>query len=182
MCQEHLDANPLNLRMLNDFCKKWVIHLRDPRSVVLSWTHHINKYNAMGGHNRDAARYFWNSPQEEDYFSWELEKQLDRNIDCFLPEVTHWMEGWLEVYDSGKYNIMLTKYEDLIVDEKAFFQKILDFYQITETHQGSQPLDVHGHFRSGKKDEWRQVFTPQQINRSNRQIGETLLSRFGWEK
>ena len=39
----HFDASPVNLQSLTAFVKKWVVHIRDPRSVTLSWVHHMNR-------------------------------------------------------------------------------------------------------------------------------------------
>ena len=39
----HFDPSAVNLQSLTPFIKRWVLHIRDPRSVVLSWVHHTNR-------------------------------------------------------------------------------------------------------------------------------------------
>ncbi len=43
VAQSHCDPSQLNLRILNFFGIDWVLHLRDPRGALLSWTHHIER-------------------------------------------------------------------------------------------------------------------------------------------
>src|SRR5262249_39241726 len=40
---EHFDASPENLQLLEAFVDRWVVHIRDPRSVLLSWVHNLDR-------------------------------------------------------------------------------------------------------------------------------------------
>ena len=90
------------------------------------------------------------------------------------------------------------KYEELIADENAGFQKIIDFCEIevSKEHlgeiiarnsfqarsgrpQGSE--DVSSHYRKGIAGDWRNHFTDRITREFKERFGKTLI-RFGYEK
>jgi hypothetical protein len=178
----HADASPVNLQCLTAFLSKWVVHIRDPRSVVLSWVHHMNRLYAERDNGEYQHLFVYPSPPMT-YFQLQLRKQIDWNIENFLPGVLRWTRSWLAVHDSRRYDILLTNYSELARDELGHVHKILDFYgvprelfrrpQVEKTLSGS-------HFRPGSEVEWASVFTRDQIFRATQLVGEDLLERFGW--
>jgi hypothetical protein len=50
---EHFDASAENLQVLKAFVERLVVHIRDPRSVLLSWVHHLSRIYQ----ERDSAPY-----------------------------------------------------------------------------------------------------------------------------
>ncbi len=59
--------------------------------------------------------------------------------------------------------------------------RILDFYDITGKQVTLPQLEKGQlHFRKGETDEWRQVFTPEQIECAGKSIPEYLRERFLW--
>lgn len=178
----HFDASPVNLQALTPFVKKWVVHVRDPRSVVLSWVHHMNRLYGER-HNGKFHHLFVYPAPPEPYFSWPFRQQIDWNIDHFLPSVVAWTRLWLTVYDSRQYDILLTSYSDLARDEVAYFNKILDFYQIPRSLFRDPQIEktvLASHYRVGSESEWLTAFTAGQITKSTAMIGGDLVARFGW--
>jgi hypothetical protein len=87
------------------------------------------------------------------------------------------------VYDTGKRKILLSTYSEIVSSEENYLFKILDFYNIPRNRFVLSELkrtinDMH--FRVGREDEWRDVFTREQIIRTTDIIGTRLLERFNW--
>jgi hypothetical protein len=180
----HFDPSPVNLQSLTAFVDKWVVHIRDPRSVVLSWVCHMNRLYEERSNGQYKHLYVYPTPPEP-YFSWSLPKQVDWNIEYFLPRVLDWTRSWLAVYDSRRYNILLTNYSALARDELAYIYQILDFYEIPRSafHRPKIEKTVLGsHFRTGTEDEWLRAFTGDQVMRTTAMVGEDLIARFGWRR
>ena len=68
--QEHLDASEFNIQCLKMYTTGIIIHFRDPRAVLLSWTHHMNKLHADGRYH--LLKYVTPTPPSE-YYHWEFE-------------------------------------------------------------------------------------------------------------
>jgi hypothetical protein len=178
----HFDASPVNLQSLTPFVKKWVVHIRDPRSVALSWVHHMNRLYGERDNGKFEHLFVYPAPPEP-YFSWPFRRQLDWNINHFLPSVVAWTRLWLAVYDSRQYDILLTSYSDLAHDEIAYLNKILDFYQIPRGLFRQPRIEktvLASHYRVGSETEWLTAFTAGQIAKSTAMIGGDLIERFGW--
>ena len=175
---QHLDPSPLNLSILQRYIKKWVVHIRDPRSVLISWMHHLERLWKI---DRSFLLSIYPSPDEK-YFSLGWHEKIAWNLDNFLPEVAKWMRSWLRIVDSGKYDILLTTYDDLIRDERALVSRLLVFYGIPESAflQPDIEKSMQVHYRSGRIDEWRESLSSPQITIANRIVGKDLLERFNW--
>lgn len=178
----HFDASPVNLQALTPFLKKWVVHLRDPRSVVLSWVHHMNRLYGER-HNGEFRHLFVYPAPPEPYFTWPFRQQVDWTIDHFLANAVAWTRLWLAVYDSHQYDILLTSYSGLARDELGFINKILDFYEIPRSLFRKPQLEktvLTTHYRVGSENEWLTAFTAEQIAKATSMIGQDLIERFGW--
>jgi len=179
---EHFDASAEKLQFLAAFVDRWVIHIRDPRSVLLSWVHHLNRLYAERQSAPHELLYVCPTPPQE-FFGYSFAEQVNWNIEHFLPNVLTWTRTWLETYDARQHNILLTTYADILANEEAFLAKILDFYAIPRDRfqRTSLAQTVRGsHFRVGRADEWRDCFTSHQIARTTDMIGDDLLRRFNW--
>jgi len=178
----HFDASPVNLQSLTAFVQKWVLHIRDPRSVALSWVHHMNRLYGQRDNGKFHHLFVYPAPPEP-YFSWSFCQQVDWTIEHFLPSVVAWTRLWLTVYDSRQYELLLTSFSELARDELAFIHKILDFYEIPHSLFRQPVIEktvLGSHFRAGLEDEWTTAFTADQIAKANAQIGRDLIERFGW--
>jgi hypothetical protein len=180
----HFDASPVNLQSLTPFVKKWVVHVRDPRSVLLSWVHHTNRLYGER-HNGKFEHLFVYPAPPEPYYSWPFQQQIDWNIDHFLPRAVAWTRSWLAVCDTCQYNILLTSYSDLARDETAYINQILDFYGIPRSLFRRPQIEktvLSCHYRVGSQNEWLTAFNAGQIARTTAMIGDDLIERFGWDR
>lgn len=181
---EHCNASMENLQSLAAFLDRWVVHIRDPRSVLLSWVHHLNRLYAEQDTAPHELLYVCPTPPHA-FFGYPFFRQVEWNIEHFLPNVLGWIRTWVETHDSGRYNILLTTYSDILASEDDFLARILDFYGIPHDLLRRPRLEktIHGsHFRVGRADEWRDAFSADQIARTTRMIGDDLLERFGWPR
>ncbi len=178
----HFDPSPVNLQSLTHFVKKWVVHIRDPRSVALSWVHHTNRIYSERSDGRYHHLFVYPTPPEA-YYDWPFGRQVDWNIEHFLPRVVAWTRSWLAIYDSRRYDILLTSFSELARDELGYIHKILDFYAIPPDLFRPPHVErtlLHSHFRAGLEDEWLTAFSPDQVAKATSIIGHDLIERFGW--
>ena len=178
----HFAPSAVNLQSLTPFIKRWVLHIRDPRSVVLSWVHHTNCIYSER-HNGEHQHLFVYPSPPVSYYGWPFRHQVDWNIENFLPSVVRWMRSWLAVYELHRYDILLTTYSELARDELSYIHRILDFYGVPRRLFQCPKIEktINGsHFRAGLEDEWMTEFTRDQILRATAMIGEDLLTRFAW--
>jgi hypothetical protein len=178
----HFDPSPVNLQSLTYFVKKWVVHVRDPRSVTLSWVHHMNRLHSERSDCRYEHLFVYPTPPQA-YYGWPFCRQVDWNIEHFLPNVAAWTRSWLAVCDTRRYDILLTSFSELARDELSYIHKILDFYAIPRGLFRRPHIEksLHGsHFRAGLEDEWLTAFSRDQTAKATAMTGEDLIERFGW--
>jgi hypothetical protein len=180
LAMTHCDGCAENLHILSGFLDRWVVHIRDPRSVLLSWVHHLDRLYDERHNGTHQLLYTYPSPPAG-YFELPFSERIEWNIANFLPPAIRWIKDWLDVYDSGRHNILLTTFTELARTERAYVEKVLDFYAIPRSAFVDYPIDKAAcHFRVGREDEWEQVLTRDQIARTTKMIGCPLLDRFGW--
>jgi hypothetical protein len=179
--QNHLAPSPENLQILQHFKLKMVLHLRDPRQALLSWIHYLH-YITHGNDTSEQLLYF--TPRTPSgYFELSLSRQIDWQIENYMPQLVAWATRWVEIADSGTVPILITHQNDLRLEEKAFFDAILAFHQIDLDYglpNLARTMD-ETHFRKADPREWRQTFTPAQAIRATSLISEALSTRFGWD-
>jgi len=175
----HIDPSAENLQVLDAFVPKWVVHFRDPRSVLLSWVHHV-------AHLANEARFtellqVTPAPPRE-LHAWGFEKRVDWHLDNFLPAVNQWMLDWLTVASQMPQRILITEFATLKEREQDHAEMILDFFGIDRSSYRHRPSKktMEVHFRTGNYDEWRDAFTPSQVKRVNGMIPPLLFDRFNW--
>ena len=178
---EHFDASPENLQLLEAFVDRWVVHIRDPRSVLLSWVHNLDRLHRERHNAPYHLLYVCPTPPKH-YFSLSLSQKVDWNIEHFLPNVLSWTKTWVEIHDAGHHNILLTTFSDIVSSEDEFLFRILDFYEISRDRFSRPVIESNDdlHFRVGREDEWRDWFTPMQLAQIRVMIDGPLTERFGW--
>jgi tetratricopeptide (TPR) repeat protein len=174
MNSSHLKASPHNVnRLLQAGVKRVILHVRDPRQIVVSFAHHLTDYRAQFGSIKG--------------YSENLDASLSVRIDFvireFLPQRVEWLKCWLNARD--KLDIRITTYEMFVLERNRFIETILMHYggdtRYFNRSNAEGPSGVDGHFRKGITDEWRSAMNKEQIYRMNEIIGERMLTTFGWE-
>lgn len=179
---QHFEADVLSINRLDKYIKRWVVHVRDPRSVLVSWAHHLDYYGRRDPD--DVDDWFYPQPVSS-YLDLDITAKIDWCIENFLPVVMAWLKNWLLVIDSNKYQILLTTYDQLVASEEDFVKSILKFHGIPSAEFVMPIIGKNmgeSHFRSGRSDEWREVMSPLQLVKANEFIGTQILDRFGWSR
>jgi hypothetical protein len=179
--QNHLAPSPENLQVLRHFKLKMVLHMRDPRQALLSWVYHL-QYVTGGNDTSEELLYVTPRPPFG-YFKRSLSRQIDWQIDNYMPQLVLWAERWVEIANRDNIPILITHQNDLRTDEKAFFDKILAFYDIDLDYALPNLARTMNetHFRLADPTEWSRTVTPDQAIRAASMIPESLSIRFGWE-
>jgi len=179
--QNHLAPSPENLQILQHFKLKMVLHLRDPRQALLSWIHYLHY---ITGGNDTSEQLLYVTPRTPfGYFEFSLSRQIDWQIDNYMPQLVAWATRWVEIADRGTIPILITHQNDLRLEEKTFFDAILAFYRIDLDYalpNLARTMD-ETHFRKADPMEWRRTFMPAQAIRATSLISESLGKRFGWD-
>jgi hypothetical protein len=178
--QNHLAPSAENLQILEHFKLKMVLHLRDPRQALLSWVHHLDRIT--DGNDESELLLHFTPRTPPGYFRLSLSRKIDWQIENSLPDVVAWTKRWVEVADRGTIPILITQQRDLGTNEKALFDSILDFYQVSRDYAlPNVPKTIEVHFRRADPAEWKQTFSPEQAAAATSKISRDLRTRFGWE-
>ncbi|MEG3969484.1 tetratricopeptide repeat protein [Microcoleus sp. T2B6] len=182
LAHEHLPASLRNLCLITEVLDRLIVHVRDPRQAMLSWVHHLSKTIAE---TEDVISLMHMIPDAENYFSLPLTEQISWQIEKgHLSAVINFIEGWLDAEADPSFypKILFTKYEDLAADPQAFFESILNFYEIDKSRFTFPEPPQQGklHYRKGRADEWREVFTAEQVEKASSMIPQRLFDKFGW--
>jgi len=174
----HTDASEINIWMLRQTSLKLLINVRDLRQCLISSIHYTLRHLPRP--------YSVLHPAEppEAYGDWPFAAKLDWHIENQLPLYVDWITQWLRVVDAGILRAHISRYEDMVADQPAFFGAILDFYEIDRARFQfpTVDLDEKVNFRRGSIDEWRDVFSNAQKRRARQMIPERLMLRFGWRE
>lgn len=176
ICQESIAASSINLQHLKQSTDRVVVHLRDPRDITLACAQQI----LAGALPAPAVAH--------GYCSWDLQQQLDWQIENMLPNIVDWMSDWAEFHyqESHRVNgfkVLFTTYEGAQNNPQAFYDEVLGFYEISSSpsKQFYKQTTSLNRFTAGSTTNWQYNFTHQQQQRISEIVPNTLLTRFGWE-
>ncbi|MDO8423086.1 MAG: hypothetical protein Q7S99_13095 [Parvibaculum sp.] len=149
------------------------VHVRDPRQTLVSLVHHLEKYPTQLGRLRDMA----------DQGNSVSEKAL--MVLPFYRNAIRWIDGWVKL--SEEIPITFSTFEDMVDDWEAFVEKYLENYGGPREHfsmENATPLrhDTDYHFREGRPDEWRGVFSANESKMLSDLLPEHLKVRFDWRE
>jgi len=151
--QEHFDPNPVNLQLLKKWAPRIILNVRDPRQATLSWLHHANR---LAREHPDGINYTIHE-LPDGYLGWPIERQLDWQIDTHLVSAVGWLRNWFDWIDSDHAGpkVLVTRLEDLVADEQAFFERILEFLRIPKERFVYRPPEktITHNYRLGATDE-----------------------------
>jgi hypothetical protein len=175
--QDHFDAHPYNLTLLGHYFDRIMVQVRDPRQATLSWVHFVDELEI----SEETYKFIYPVLPRK-FFEQPLQQRLDWAIEKWLPLLVEWTRGWVDAEAQGPLKVKITRFEDMIRDESAFFDELLDFFAVPRGRfmRPAIARDRSTHFRKGETDEWRSVFTPAQIEAARRCIPADLAARFGW--
>ena len=178
ICKQHMFPTPHNLEQIENAFDRIIIHVRDPRQALLSWVHQIED-------DRFKKKYISSGFSTEDYYQFSLHDKINWQIENHYGTLIDWFDQWLRVDQERTIGtrIKFTSFENMISNQYDFFNEILDFYEIDRLRFIPPPPPSETvNFRKGLKDEWRAVFTKEQINLVDRLLPDRLVSVFDWER
>jgi hypothetical protein len=161
--------------------KRLVLHVRDPRQVVVSWVHHVLRISE--------AEFQWSAlmydpPLPAAFRTWEFQQQIDWALENYMPGQLHWLEDWVTALEKGPpIPIFVSRFEDFVQGKRRFLRGFLDFFGISEIDVPSlrtQTVAAMRHFRVGSVDEWCDVLTKSQVSSFESRV-EPLAKKFGWK-
>ena len=175
--QTHADASPMNLQLLRYYRAKILVHLRDPRAAMLSWVHHLARLKREG--HEDMIQMVCPAPGA-DYFSKDLNWQINWNLEHYFPLCLEWISSWLRAAQNDG-EIMVKAYEDFLQSNAKYFAELLEFYGY-EPHRPMVeiPKTMKYHFRKGSPDEWRDVYGDELTRKATSSMPTEWFERFPW--
>lgn len=170
----HLHPRRVNIERLKRIgIKKIIIHVRDPRQTLLSMVHHVTMYpDQLPGLVRSG------------FGKLAIADQLNEMIGFYIERIL-WIQGWLDA--EADLDILFSTFEDFVRDRDAFTRRYIDYYGGHEEHFSWQNAThaqpgVDQHFRSGRTDEWREVFPKREAAFLTACIPQAMRDRFNWSE
>ena len=110
----------INQVIINEYYKNIIVHVRDPRQVVLSNLHNILR-NEKDEPILNKVLFL-----PDNFFSITMERQLDYLIDDYLPYLVTWLNSWINAQNSKSFTteILFTTFEEFKSSNINFINKI----------------------------------------------------------
>lgn len=161
--KSHLWAYPENLDALHlAGIRKLCVHMRDPRDAIVSWNHNIL---------RRAQKISSEVSVAPDHFALSHEQQMQWLIENLLPYLADWSAKWLRAANDPRFDILLTKYEQLEQDSASLVRDICAFFgcPVDEVKlPPKKPGTFENNFRKGKSGGYLEEFTEAQKQQAAR--------------
>jgi hypothetical protein len=181
--REHLQPTRFQVAMLAQYgIRRVVLHLRDPRDAIASWTHHMDSIlerRGLRGVSLSCEKVL-----PESYIGWSFEDRLRWQVENTLPDFVAWSERWLDLADSSAdVRFLITDYQDLARNNHAFVVKILDFYEIPYREDWiSLPAVIVGRNNIRRKPGSGNDMPHEIFKLADAAVPASLCDRFGWKK
>lgn len=168
----HLEATRNNIEKLKKSGVKVIVHLRDPRQVLISHVYHNLKYEkASPGLRVDG------------YDEMSMHEKVDYVLYTMWEDVIHWISKWVDA--ANGMDITFTTFEKFKADKDKFVDELISAYGgnrrfFNRNNVFVKDINVDNHFRSGQINEWRTLFTKDQIEFVNDRFPRAWSDLFGW--
>lgn len=178
--QEHFDASPINLRVLEKYTDRLILNVRDPRQATLSWAHHAAR---LEREHPGSINYTQDDPPA-DLFVRPLGEQIDYHLSAHLLFLVKWCREWLSVADDPNrpIQILILSFEEFLSDPTSYCNTVARWWGYSDNSFVYKKLEqsIALNFRKGKQDEWRDIFSAEQKDRALDILGPDLMRRFSW--
>lgn len=181
--KEHLAPTTFNVRSLVDAgIDRLVLHLRDPRQVLLSWAYFVRDDIAQ----TPLGPLWRQTCPPAAYLQGDFGALLDWCVDSYLPHVVAFIEEWMRIADDPEIplDVRFSTFERFLEAPRDHLADLLAFYDTPADaiDEQAQEWAADGHYRRGEREEWRDVLTPDQKARANAQLPGTVMERLGWSR
>jgi hypothetical protein len=166
----HFDCSLENIQVIEELKIPVIVHIRDPRSSLLSWIHHSKKL-IRDGREVELLR---NTPKPPILlFDETITKIIDWHLDNYLCGQCRWISEW-EKYSSKNPLVQIKTFNELKDNPLQYIASICEFIGTNEEKILQPPNPRDGiHFRKGLIDEWKDVFS-----KSQKEKADQVMSRF----
>ncbi len=188
VAQQHIAPTEYNIRLLREFgLTRFVLMVRDPRDVLVSWFHHLHRDDIRAQHWHYAL-CLANDLLSEGWYALEREAQMDALVERAFPRFQEWIRDWVGIVDRSDLAIRMLRYEDFTRDGRSGVEELLAFFgrqrPVAEAElppvRADGGIDRTTHFRRGKVGSFRDELAPHQVARLRAMIDDALYERLGW--
>lgn len=195
VCREHLQPRAFTLKVLaRHGVKRAVLHLRDPRAAIVSWTRHMDRLLTSRGLR--SVELSCETAVPDAYQHWGFERRLDWQVENKMPSFVRWIEDWLKlVAGSRDVEFLVTDYAELCEDGRGLVARILDFNGIDyrpdwismpSTRFGKNNIFsiIEARQPTGAKrvPPWISFMPPEILRAANARLPDVLVDRFDWPR
>jgi hypothetical protein len=195
--REHLQPRGYLVEVLAAYgVKKLVLHIRDPRAAIVSWTRHMDRLLADRGLQLVELSCELLVPNA--YVDWAFPERLRWQVENKLPTFVSWIEDWLQlVRDTRDVEFLVTDYQALCDDARGLLMQMLDFYGINydpdwitmpAVRVGKNNIytmpdaKAQTGSQAGEVPAWVNAMPADVLQAANAMMPASLVERFGWPK
>jgi hypothetical protein len=122
--REHLEPRTSFVAVLAQYgIRKIVLHVRDPRAVMVPWTEHIDRNLARRGLR--SVSLFCERDLPSDYLEWDFSQRLQWQVEHVMPRFVHWIEQWLDLAENSTTpEFLITTYNDFARDNRKYIERV----------------------------------------------------------
>ncbi|WP_395014799.1 sulfotransferase domain-containing protein [Dongia sp.] len=185
--REHLQPRAISPKLLGEYgINKAVLHVRDPRDAIVSWTRHMDRSLATRGLRFVELSCEMAVPAV--YRDWDFARRLEWQVENKLPDFVRWIERWLAlVAGNSDVEFLITDYAELADDARGLVIRILDFYGIEHKPEWiSMPSVAYGKnnifsdLETRDSADWMAEMSRDVLAAAHAQMPAALARRFGW--
>lgn len=197
--REHMQPQAFALSALSRYgIRKMVLHVRDPRAAIVSWTRHMDRILESRGFR--AAELSCEMTMPEAYPDWSFAERLHWQVENKMPQFVRWIVDWLELVEiSRDVEFLITDYRALSDDARGLVTRILEFYGIdygpdwismpvvrlgkNNIYTLPDPAPL-GKSQQGSNTlpSWAAAMPAETLQAANVRVPAVLSERFGWAK
>jgi hypothetical protein len=190
--REHLQPRAFSLKVLAKHgVRKAVLHVRDPRAAIVSWTRHMDRILESRGFR--SVELSCEIAVPEDYPAWSFDQRLCWQVVNKMPSFVRWIEDWLLLAESSRdVDFLITDHAELSRDGRGLVERILDFHGIAYDPKWIfMPSTRFGRNNifsmleapcPAKIPAWVRLMPPEALDAADALLPDRLAKRFGWTK
>lgn len=163
----HIFPNSDNLKLINLYSNRFILHLRDPRQAFLSYFYFFERLQHKTLLQKENALTFHCLP--EDYFSFSRSKKQSLLFDDFYLSAIQFIKQWVDILNKNKLKVpfIVTTHESMSLSTD-FSDRIRRFLGCTYTLPfDAQPIKGKNNFRLGQTNRWKNQLSPELIEKMN---------------
>jgi hypothetical protein len=168
VAHEHCVANQVTIQRIARVTDHIIVHVRDPRQVLVSMAHHFFESG------KEVGRFGVDSRQIN---SEDLVKTFDYLISNVFPVLVQYVCDWREASKSNVLEVSFFTYEEFLSNPGKYLSEVLNVLGVDRVSVNSNYVQ---HYRRGQADEWRTALTAEQRASVNNAMPSELLQLFNW--